>query len=79
MSQQQEPKEYVKVKIERYKWEAIANHCHLDSTDFIITDIIIKDDLFNDDTTWHTLKKESTKAYKKWQEYEFRVRHNIKK
>ena len=75
----QQPKEFVKVKIERFKWDSIASHCNLDSSDFIVTDIIIKDDLFNDDATWHTLKQESTRAYKKWQEYEFRTRHNIKK
>jgi len=70
-----QPKEYVKVKIERFKWEHIVNACYLDSNDFIITDVIIKDGLFDNDETYNRLKTASVKALKQLEEYKFKKRN----
>lgn len=72
---QQEPKEYVKVKLERWKWEHIREHCHLDSNDFVITDVQIYDGLFDNDEAHKALYKASKEAYKKLITYEQKVRH----
>lgn len=75
-----EPKEFITVSMEKFKWDSIVEYFQLHNPiDYVVKKVTIKDDLFDDDATYHTLKKDRDKAIKAFEEYQFRVRHNIKK
>lgn len=70
--------EYITVRLELYKWEAIRNECHLvNEYDYEIKSVEVKDDFFQNDEEYKRLKKASLNAYKQLKDYEFKTRHNI--
>lgn len=75
----QQCKEYVTVTMESDKFAAVVHHCHLENgPDYVIKKVTIKDDLFDDDATYWSLKKKRDEAIKEFEEYQFRTRFNIK-
>lgn len=69
--------EYVKIEIPKELYNELISEKRI--THEQLKEVNIKDDFFNNDSVWDSLKKASIKAYKNLKEYEFNKRHNIKK
>jgi len=65
---------YVNVQILEWKWDYIVNHCNLDSGDFEVKSVTIKDDKFKNDERHKELRKAAYKASKELRDYEYNIR-----
>jgi hypothetical protein len=67
---------YINVELLEWKWLYIKDYCSLDSEDFTVKYVSIKDDKFKDDPKHIELRKASYKASKELRDYEFNKRFN---
>lgn len=67
--------EYITIKITKDLFDSLILNQAINK--YEVKYVTIVDDLFKDDETYKVYKKESDKAFKKLQEYEFKKKHNI--
>jgi dihydrofolate reductase len=70
--------ELVKIEIDKKDFETLIDSGVLDSIPHTIIEVKVNDNFFDNDLIYKNLQKKSLKAYKEFQEYQFKKRHNIK-
>jgi hypothetical protein len=68
--------ETVNLVISKEKFDLLYNSCLVDYSE--VREVIVKDELFKDDTNHKELVKAVIKAKEKLKEYEFKKRNNIR-
>ena len=68
--------EFITVVLHKSLFDHIVNDCCLEANvDYMIKEVVLRDDFFLNDSQHTALKKSSNDAYKRLKEYEFKKRN----